>query len=74
MKKFDWHCDRISPSTLIDASYKNTQNVRRFFKKHCGDHFKFDRSFMQWMKENTGKSMANAVTEWKHRERLRAEE
>ena len=71
MEKFDWHSDTILPSTVIDGAYKNTQNVRRFFRKKCGDHFKFDRSFMQWMKENTGKSMGDAVAEWQHREHLR---
>jgi hypothetical protein len=43
MNKFEWHSDPISTTTRIDKSYKNTQNVRRFFKAMYGDHFKFDR-------------------------------
>jgi len=67
MEKFDWHCDKITDTTHINESYKSTQNVRRYFKSRCGDHFKFDRSFMAWMKENSGKTMGDAVTEWSRR-------
>ena len=71
MKKFDWHADEISSSTVIDATYRNTQNVRRFFKSICGEQFKFDRDFMLWMKDNTGKTMGDAVTEWQRRQTSR---
>jgi hypothetical protein len=43
---FDWHADAITRDTPITKSYRNTQNVRRFFKAQCGDDFKFDRPFM----------------------------
>ncbi len=66
--KFDWHSEQISSTTLILPSYKNTQNVRRFFKTECGDQFKFDRSFMRWMKESSGKTMGDAVHEWANRQ------
>lgn len=66
--KFDWHCDAIDSATPITETYKNTQNVRRYFKSQCGDHFKFDRSFMAWFKENTGKTMGDAVEEWLSRQ------
>ncbi len=49
MHDFDWHCDVITRSTPVTASYKNTQNVRRFLKAQCGDAFKFDRPFMRWI-------------------------
>ncbi len=65
MEKFDWHSGKITADTLIDGTYKNTQNVRRFFKKACGDGFTFNRSFMFWMKTNTGKTMGDAAREWK---------
>ena len=69
MDKFDWHKDAISNDTLICKSYKNTQNVRRYFKSKCGEHFKFDRSFMQWMKEDAqGQTMGDAVNEWLSRQ------
>ena len=57
MSDFDWHSDAISPTSRIDENYKNTQNVRRFFKEHCGEHFKFNRPFMRWRKDNVGVTM-----------------
>ena len=59
--KFDWHSAALSPDTVITDSYKNSQNVRRFFKAHVGDHFKFNIASMAWMKENVGKTLADAV-------------
>ncbi len=68
---FDWHCDPITGGTVIDANYRNTQNVRRFFKAEIGEHFKFDRPFMAWMKQHRGARMAEAVSEWRKREQAR---
>ena len=65
--KRDWHCEVVEPETVIDRNYKNTQMVRRFFKEQIGDQFKFDRPFMAWMTENTGKTMQDAVKEWLRR-------
>jgi len=66
--KINWHSHPLTAKTRIDSSYKNTQNVRRFFKKKCGDHFKFDRAFMAWMKESVGVELGEAVKEWNQRE------
>jgi hypothetical protein len=68
VKTFDWHADPITRKTPITSSYRNTQNVRRFFRKECGDHFKFDRAFMAWMKRAEAKTMGDAVKEWLRRE------
>ena len=68
MTAFDWHAGPITPQTLIDANYRNTQSVRRFFKRMCGEHFKFDRAFMAWMKTAVGKTMGDAVKEWQVRQ------
>lgn len=64
MEKVDWHKNQIDDNTVITSSYKSTQNVRRYFKSKCGDSFKFDRSFMQWMKESEHLTMGEAVQEW----------
>ena len=69
MKTFDWHSDPITRKTPITKTYRNTQNVRRFFWKECGDHFKFDRPFIAWMKAADGKAMGDAVKEWLRRAR-----
>jgi hypothetical protein len=66
---FDWHGGPISRKTPITASYRNTQNVRRIFQSRCGPQFKFDRSFMAWLKDGTRKTMGNAVDEWQRRKR-----
>lgn len=72
MENFNWHTDDISSDTIITQSYKNTQNVRRYFKNKCGEHFKFNREFMQWMKEDaTGLTMGDATQEWLNKERLK---
>jgi hypothetical protein len=65
---FDWHADHIEPATPITPDYRGTQNVRRFFKAHCGEHFRFDRDFMAWMKAASGKTMGDAVAEWWRRQ------
>ena len=54
MARFDWHADPITLETVIDAGYRNTQNVRRFFHAACGEGFAFDRAFMAWMKASVG--------------------
>lgn len=58
--KFDWHTETLEKHTLITDSYKNTQNVRRFFKGVLGDKFKFNIAFMEWMRSNIGKTLDDA--------------
>ena len=61
---FDWHSDAIDRNTALTPTYKNTQNVRRFLTRECGAHFKFDRPFMQWIKDGTPKTMGDVADEW----------
>lgn len=63
--RFDWNNALLSPDTFITDNYKNSENVREFFLTYIGRHFRFNTSFMQWMKENAGKTLADAATEWK---------
>jgi Domain of unknown function (DUF6434) len=72
MASFDWHSEKITRSTPITASYRNTQNVRRFFKAQCGDAFKFDRAFMAWLKSGTPRTMGEAADEWLRRKGAKA--
>jgi hypothetical protein len=62
--KFDWHADAIDRATPIDAGYRNTQNVRRFMTRECGETFRFDRSFMAWIKSGTPRNMGELADEW----------
>ncbi|MEG3177272.1 DUF6434 domain-containing protein [Sphingomonas sp. RB3P16] len=61
---FDWHGATIEPSTVVDHSYRNTQNVRRFFIDACGLSFTFDRDFMAYLKDGQAKTMGDAANEW----------
>ena len=67
MDRFDWHSDRITRATPVTESYRSTQNVRRFLRSQCGEKFKFDRSFMQWIKNRTKKTMGDVADEWLRR-------
>jgi Domain of unknown function (DUF6434)/SAP domain-containing new25 len=62
---FDWHGGKLLRETVIKPDYRNTQNVRRFFISEIGRHFSFNIAFMAWMKANAGKSLGDAVEEWK---------
>ncbi len=62
--KFDWHKEPLSAETVITDSYKNSQNVRRFFQENVDPKFKFNIEFMAWMKANTGKTLADAGDEY----------
>lgn len=64
VSNFDWNTETLSLDTIITDSYKNTQNVRDFFTRNIGPGFKFNVSFMDWMKSNTGKTLQDAIDEY----------
>jgi hypothetical protein len=68
MENFNWHSDTITVSTMVTATYKNTQNVRRFLKSECGEAFVFDRDFMRWIKDGAEKTMGDVADEWRRRQ------
>ncbi len=63
--KFDWNSEKLNLDTIITDSYKNSQSVRLFFQKYCGAKFHFSIPFIKFMKENCGKTLQDAVNEWK---------
>jgi hypothetical protein len=63
--KFDWNNEELSLNTEITDNYKNSENVRAFLKQEIGSCFHFNAEFMKWMKKNIGKTMKDAITEWK---------
>jgi hypothetical protein len=67
---FNWSKDLLTLDTIITDSYTNGPNTRAFFKSHCGEKFHFSIPFMNWMRENQGKKLKDAVTEWKRLEKL----
>ena len=62
---FDWNTERLDLNTAITDNYKNTENVREFFKKTIGSNFKFNVEFMDWMKSSAGKTLGDSVEKWK---------
>lgn len=70
---FDWNREPLSLSTIITDNYKNTQNVREFFSKEIGKNFSFNVNFMNWMKNNTGKTLKDAIIEWERINNLKKE-
>jgi len=64
---FDWHADRIDRDTPVTQTYRSTQNVRRFLVAQCGPGFRFDRSFMAWIRNATPKTMGDVADEWLRR-------
>jgi len=62
---FDWNTETLSLETVISDSYKNTENVRAFFKQLIGSNFKFNVTFMDWMKRNSGKTLGDAVDKYR---------
>jgi Domain of unknown function (DUF6434) len=65
--RFDWHGAVIENASVVDLTYRNTQNVRRFFINACGPSFKFDRDFMTYLKDGRPKTMGEAASEWMSR-------
>jgi hypothetical protein len=61
---FDWNKEKLARQTIITDSYKNTANVRLFFKTEIGSHFSFNVIFMKWMKDHIGKTLDEAIQEW----------
>ncbi len=62
--RFDWNTATLTLQTIITDSYKNTENVRQFFIDKIGRQFKYNVEFMNWMKNNQGKTMSDAIQEW----------
>jgi hypothetical protein len=61
---FDWAAATLMLETVITDNYKNSENVRAFFQEQVDGKFKFNVKFMNWMKRNVGKTLADAVDEW----------
>lgn len=64
--KFDWNNETLDKTTVITDNYKNTENVRAFFISQIGANFSFNVKFMNWMKLNVGKTLNDAMDEWKN--------
>lgn len=57
----------LSLNTIITSDYKNSEANRAFFKSVIGEKFHFTVNFMNFFKNNVGKTYGDAISEW-HRE------
>jgi hypothetical protein len=62
---YDWNKSTIDLDTIITDNYKNTENVRTFMINAIGSRFRFNVEFLKWTKQNIGKTMRDAIAEWK---------
>jgi len=70
---FDWKNHSLDLNTIITDNYRNTENVRNFFKQSIGQSFKFNVEFMDWMKSNAGKTLSDAIDMWKEIHKVKNE-
>lgn len=70
---FDWGRKTLTKDTVITDSYRNGSHVRDFFRREIGKHFAFNVMFMAWMRENTGKTLGDAILAWKNIDAIRKE-
>ncbi len=65
---FNWSKEKLDNTTVITDSYKNNENVRRFFVAAIGESFSFNIDLMNFMKDNIGATLADAVKFYRQRE------
>lgn len=63
----DWESDLIERDLRITTDFRITPNVRRFMKRECGPHFRFNQTFVDWIKNGAEKTIGDVVLEWKRR-------
>ncbi|MEM6281647.1 MAG: DUF6434 domain-containing protein [Chloroflexota bacterium] len=71
---FDWAHEPLTLETVITDSYRNNDNVRAFMVQHLGTGFRFHMEFMAWMRDNTGKTLQDAVIAWREMAARRADD
>lgn len=52
----------ITTDTEIEPNFVCSEKHRAFFKEHIGNEFSFNVAFQKWLKGNTGKTYADAIT------------
>ncbi|NHF59166.1 hypothetical protein FK220_007430 [Flavobacteriaceae bacterium TP-CH-4] len=63
--KFDWAKANLTLETIITDNVTFGPNFRRFMKDHIGRRFSCHSDFMDWVKSNSGKTLKDAIEQWK---------
>lgn len=66
--KFNWARAKLTLDTVITDNVSFGPNFRRFMKTAVGEKFQCHGDFMDWMKANAGKTLADAVVQWQQLE------
>ncbi len=67
--KFDWANATLNENTVITDNVTFGPNFRAFMKHEIGNKFSCHSDFMDWVRENEGKTLADAVSVWRELER-----
>ena len=62
---FNWAREELTNGTRITDNVSFGPNFRNFMKSRIGDKFSCNSDFMDWVKENEGKTLEQAVLKWK---------
>ncbi len=69
--KFNWARESLSLETVITDSISFGPNFRNFMKSQIGSRFNCHGDFMNWAKNNPGKTLQDAVIAWEGMEELK---
>ena len=64
MQETNWHSAPLIRATQITKDFRVTQNVMRFFKRSCGQHFEMEKEFQEWLCDGTPKTLGEAADAW----------
>lgn len=70
---FSWSKAALRPDTVIDASVSFGPNFRHFMRSQIGEQFSCHSDFMDWVRANVGKTLADAVIAWQQLELRKAD-
>lgn len=62
--QLNWQTAPLIRSTEITEGFRATQNVMRFFKRECGQHFAMEKEFQAWLADGTPKTLGEAADAW----------
>lgn len=61
---FNWAKAILTDDTIITDNVSFGPNFRRFMRGKIGNKFSCHSDFMDWVKANSGRTLANAVEQW----------
>ncbi|MEM9916859.1 MAG: DUF6434 domain-containing protein [Bacteroidota bacterium] len=67
--RFNWARAELTLDTPITDNVSFGPNFRRFMKEQIGPNFVCHSDFMDWVKDNPGKHLQDAVLKWEELER-----